>query len=268
MPSATQHTYSMVSPSARKRRREDDGELQIPPFSSTLEASQNLLSAINSNERLVIPSSRGSTSLFSVPRKAIPLSLSKKLRLVEDNHHEQPNTNYFHHLNTPPSALSPPQQSHFSHAHPEHGSATTRTNSAALLSPCHICHRKPTKKSDLDSFADCTGCGERTCFVCLRACQGWLPASEEDESSHIIAEGEDLSASFTMHDADDEDTTHSYNHRVVKPEQKQKKGEGGRDREKSWSGSGHRRVICSQCCIEQGSEGDIVCLGCLAGKGA
>ncbi|RGP62046.1 hypothetical protein FLONG3_10349 [Fusarium longipes] len=38
----------------------------------------------------------------------------------------------------------------------------------ALVAPCHICHRRPTKKTHLDSFADCQGCGERTCFVCIR----------------------------------------------------------------------------------------------------
>ncbi|KAF3768935.1 hypothetical protein M406DRAFT_344868 [Cryphonectria parasitica EP155] len=41
------------------------------------------------------------------------------------------------------------------------------------LSPCHICHRRPTKKTELDSFADCEGCGERTCYVCIRECLGW-----------------------------------------------------------------------------------------------
>ncbi|TGJ77585.1 hypothetical protein E0Z10_g10686 [Xylaria hypoxylon] len=230
----------MVSPSAKKRRREDDGEMQMPLYgpsqnistlvdtcdaeflqltniappttsSSTLEAPRDFISAINNNDRYIIPSNRASASLFSVPRKAIPLPVSKKFRLVDDSHREQPNNHYLHHNDLLPSALSQPQQSHFSHAHPELASAAsasphqtrptiTRANSSALLNPCHICHRKPTKKSDLDSFADCTGCGERTCFVCLRACQGWVPASESDESSHTATEEEDLSASFTMQD--------------------------------------------------------------------
>ncbi|KAI0910635.1 hypothetical protein F4824DRAFT_444500 [Ustulina deusta] len=276
MPSATQPVYSMVSPSARKRRREDDGEAQMP-FSSTLEGSQNLLSSINSNERFIIPSNRGSTSLISVPRKVIPLPGSKKFRLVEDNGREQSNNHRPHNNDILPSALSPSQQSHFSHAHPELTSAvpasphhtrlaTTRTNSSALLKPCHICHRKPTKKSDLDSFADCTGCGERTCFVCIRACQGWLPASDSARPTHTATEEEDLSASFTMQDIDDEESAHNHARKLAdaqKPEQRQKKGEGG------WNGRGHRRVICSRCCVERGSEGDVVCLGCLAGmKGA
>ncbi|GAW18098.1 hypothetical protein ANO14919_075690 [Xylariales sp. No.14919] len=274
MPSATQPAYAMVSPSAKKRRREDDGEVQMP-LSSTLEAPRDLLSAIN-NERYIIPSNRASASLFSVPRKAIPLPVSKKFRLVDDNRCEQPNNHYLHNNEILPSQ---PQQSHFSHAHPEFASAasasphqtrlaTTRTNSSALLNPCHICHRKPTKKSDLDSFADCTGCGERTCFVCLRACQGWLPTSESDGSSHTATQEEDLSASFTMRDVDDEEITYNYANKPAdtqKPEQRQKKGEGGANGEGGWSGRGHRRVICSRCCVERGSEGDVVCLGCLSG---
>ncbi|KAI1128880.1 hypothetical protein F5Y10DRAFT_164216 [Nemania abortiva] len=268
MPSATQPEYSMPSPSTKKRRREADGEVQMP-FSSTLEASQNLLSAINNNERLAIPSNRGgSTSLFNVPRKAIPVSLSKRIRLIEDHHHEL--NNYLHHHNTPPPALSQSQsQQSFSHAHPETNSPAARPHTSTLLSPCHICHRKPTKKSDLDSFADCTGCGERTCYICIRACQGWPPVHNGDESEHIAAEAEDLSASFTMQDADDEEAPDNHHanktESTQKPEQKQKKGEGGRDGEGGWNARGHRGVVCSRCCVEQGSEGDVVCLGCLAG---
>ncbi|KAI3329313.1 hypothetical protein HD806DRAFT_519527 [Xylariaceae sp. AK1471] len=284
MPSATQPVFSMVSPSAKKRRREDDdGEVQIP-FSSTFEASQNLLSAINHNERLFLPSNRGSSSLFNVPRKAVPLPVSKKFRRAEDDHHEQLNNRYLHHNTIQSSAVSQSQPSHFSHAHPDLTSAASassqqvrpvmRTNSSTLLSPCHICHRKPTKKTDLDSFADCMGCGERTCFVCIRACQGWPPVSDggDSNSNHTVTEEqevgeEDLSTSFTMQDVDDEEGTHNYADKITnaqKPEQRQKKGQG-RGGARSWNGRGHRGVICSRCCVERGSEGDVVCLGCLAG---
>ncbi|KAI1277185.1 hypothetical protein F5Y07DRAFT_115804 [Xylaria sp. FL0933] len=306
MPSATQSVFSMVSPSARKRRRGEDGEVQMSLYdtsqntltlvmsnlssrltlrpnarSSTLETSQNLLSATtttHNNERLIVPSNRGSASLFSVPRKAIPLPVSKKFRLLEENSRETNNHN-FHHNSILPSTVSHSQPSHFSHAHPDLTTtasaspphtrpASTRANSSALLSPCHICHRKPTKKSDLDSFADCTGCGERTCFVCIRACQGWLPVSEGDDATHTLTEEEDLSASFTMRDIDDDESGHNRAEKftdVPKPEQRQKKGEGGDYGEGGWSGGGHREVICSRCCVERGGEGDVVCLGCLAG---
>ncbi|KAL2869405.1 uncharacterized protein BJX67DRAFT_330691 [Aspergillus lucknowensis] len=42
--------------------------------------------------------------------------------------------------------------------------------SAPLLSPCHICHRKPITKDSLEAYADCDLCGQRACFICLREC--------------------------------------------------------------------------------------------------
>ncbi|KAI0864131.1 hypothetical protein F4860DRAFT_510989 [Xylaria cubensis] len=262
----------MASSPTKKRRREDNGE-QVP-LSSTLEAPQNRLSAINNNERAIRPSNRGSPSAFGVSRKVISLPVNKKFRLVGDHHHEQLHSHYLHENDFPPSALLQSQQSHFSHAHPgqtqaaaaspqQTRPATTRTSSSALLSPCHICHRKPTKKSDLDSFGDCMGCGERTCFVCLRACQGWIPAVDRYEQNHTPTEAEDLSASFTMQDVDDEESIHSHAEKTAvtqKPQQRQKKGQGGGDGHenaaRSWNGRGHRGVICSRCCVEQGINGD------------
>ncbi|ESZ89870.1 hypothetical protein SBOR_9739 [Sclerotinia borealis F-4128] len=40
------------------------------------------------------------------------------------------------------------------------------------LRACHICRRKPTVKKELDAFANCEGCGKRTCWVCIRECLG------------------------------------------------------------------------------------------------
>jgi hypothetical protein len=40
------------------------------------------------------------------------------------------------------------------------------------LQPCHICHKKPKQKTDLDSYTTCKKCGERTCYICIRECQG------------------------------------------------------------------------------------------------
>lgn len=43
---------------------------------------------------------------------------------------------------------------------------------ATCLRPCHICHRKPTTRQVLDAYADCDLCGERSCYICLRQCDG------------------------------------------------------------------------------------------------
>ncbi|KAI0851477.1 hypothetical protein F5Y00DRAFT_229809 [Daldinia vernicosa] len=246
MPSVTPFEPPMLSPS--KKRRHDDDPSQVQVQLTSQHESTNLLSAINNNERFIFPTSaRGAASLLNMPRKMIPLPVNKRFRLVNDN------DGHLHSHNS------------YSHAHPESPAPTPSphhtklgtslrigpSNSQSLLSPCHICHRKPTKKSDLDSFADCLGCGQRSCFVCLRACRSWLASSEEDDDS--------LSASFTMQDVDDITSESS-----PEANQKQRNG-GGTGPDSSWIGRGHRELICSRCCVERGAEGDVVCLGCLAG---
>ncbi|KAI1345204.1 hypothetical protein F5Y15DRAFT_20586 [Xylariaceae sp. FL0016] len=297
MPSATH--FESPTLSSKKRRRDEDVELHLPLYaasavceislvryawtdsagfgshstSSPFNESQHLISAYNHNDRLVIPSNRGSNPhLGDTSRKVAPLPVSKKIRYAEDHDNydqtqSQLHSRHQHHARSPGSFHETrPHDTYFSHAHPSpilspvqeyHNQirpSNSRANSSALLNPCHICHRKPTKKSDLDSFADCTGCGQRTCFVCIRACQGWLPPDAHPAS--LEDKNEDLSASFTMHDADDRPRD---NERSMEGLQREKRREGG------WSGRGHREVICSQCCVERGSEGDVVCLGCLAG---
>lgn len=92
------------------------------------------------------------------------------------------------------------------------------------LRPCHICRRKPTVKKELDAFADCEGCAKRTCWVCIRECLGgW--------GNKIEVGGEAGS------------------------------GEGA----EGWGENGikHRGMVCSRCCVERGTEGEVLCLGCL-----
>lgn len=300
MPSVT-HPESPGRSTGKKRRRDEDaGDPMLlyglqdvsnlmaastkaeglhgtstPQFGS----SQSLLATINNNERLIFhqanPNRGNPSSLFNVPRKIIPLPTNKRMRVFDENDEGLDKG-----LISPDAQVLHPSYQHFSHAHPDYSTppmspqiqphatrpSATRTNSSALLSPCHICHRKPTRKSDLDSFADCTGCGERTCFVCIRECQGWLPASlavssngNGQELELGTGEEQDLSASFTMHDVDDERGAPSPTRTKADTRRPQPPAAQG------WSGSGHRSMICSRCCVERGSEGDVVCLGCLAG---
>ena len=278
---------------------------------------QNVYSALGgNNERLIFssnhhhhhrdssnnPTAAAATAVFNIPRKVIPLPVSKRSRTLPDAEQDSRPHSYHHHHDA---------QHQFSHAHPEYSTpsispprmqphshdtrpGTMKVNPASgLLDPCHICHRKPTRKSDLDSFADCMGCGQRTCYVCIRQCQGWLvggsspttedgrPPPQPDTSEQ--QQQEDLSASFTMRDVDDDiiddqasPTIESQRRpspgRRVQNNTNNKNGTGPGDPgpgdprpDEGWSGRGHREVICSGCCVERGSEGDVVCLGCLAG---
>lgn len=211
-------------------------------------------------ERLVFhntsPNRRASPNFAdALQRKIRPLPTAKRIRVSDDfEHREQGLRKENQHYNAHSNHSAPPISLHL---RPQ---ATVRTISTALLNPCHICHRKPTKKSDLDSFADCEGCEQRTCYVCIRQCQGWLPhsskppprQSDEDELE------EPLSRSFTMHDVDDMDQKSMGQPNSIVGKKQHSNGTTG------WTAKGHGSVICSRCCVERGSEGDVVCLGCLA----
>lgn len=58
---------------------------------------------------------------------------------------------------------------------------------------------------------------------------------------------ERLDQSFTMEDAPTDESTQM--------KREETWGKGG--------GTGHRGRICSQCCVEEGPEGEVICLGCL-----
>jgi hypothetical protein len=118
------------------------------------------------------------------------------------------------------------------------------------LSPCHVCHRRPTVKSELDAFADCEGCTKRTCYICIRECLGVGIGGQE------VAEGDYDVLDFSLPGAGDElefgtnDTLElSDNLRMRKPWEKP-------------MAAAHRRMICSRCCVETGTEGEVWCLGC------
>lgn len=122
------------------------------------------------------------------------------------------------------------------------------------LSPCHICYRKPTDKSQLDSYAYCEGCGERTCFVCMRVCEG-VAGLQNTRRGTEVGDG---AFSFELDSP------------VVVDAQDWQAfgGEEGREQDgkRVWNKDtieGHRGRICSRCCVERGVEGDVWCLGCL-----
>ncbi|WEW58565.1 hypothetical protein PRK78_004033 [Emydomyces testavorans] len=68
----------------------------------------------------------------------------------------------------PSSRHSPPHVAHDS----QHRQHADRPAPTPILTPCHICYRRPTMHFQLDAYADCELCGKRTCYICLRECEG------------------------------------------------------------------------------------------------
>lgn len=153
---------------------------------------------------------------------------------------------------------------------PPHGSDVLLRASAAetrpQVLPCHVCFRQPRVRQDIESYADCGICAERACAVCLRECGGHATSMERSESGgHERGGGGEGrgdgwggpergvgNASFEMRDVGEQEW------------QKQKRSrdlEAGGDA--AWHGKGQVRRVCSKCCVERGSEGEVWCLRCL-----
>ncbi|KAK4673010.1 hypothetical protein QC763_108030 [Podospora pseudopauciseta] len=240
MPSIAQETTNTSSPSSvpcKKRRRDDDRDNSTQQF--TFSHHHHNIYPDNYHHYHHGSSSSSSSNLSplaTTTRKMIPLS-SKRQRMTSvdielDPKRQHDITSKFHQKEEETLPAKP---------RPNLASKTS------LLTPCHICSRKPTKKSDLDSFADCQGCGQRTCYVCIRECLGWSPPSQQPPPPLSLQ----TEPSFTMIDVDS-----------TEEQQPPPPVESG-----GWTtkggGAGHRKMVCSRCCVERGQDGDVVCLGCL-----
>ena len=286
MPSVAQESPTL--PSSKKRRR-DDSTHQMPPYASLLAAftpagTDNPIpssSGAHSPPRVLFPTRAFDSSdlhshhLSPFPaRKIVPLPSGKRQRTTVDIDAETDDEPMQRSPSGSPPQKHEPHHHQRQHPHPQTKSTSqtypdaktrppTPTAAPGLMSRCHVCSRKPTKKSDLDSFADCQGCGQRTCYVCIRECLGWGPNIENSAAASASASAsasaiptptlpttplEEGETSFTMLDADAEEAD--------RPQKRQP--------EHGWTrGGGHRQVVCSGCCVERGQDGEVVCLGCL-----
>ncbi|PFH58697.1 hypothetical protein XA68_13334 [Ophiocordyceps unilateralis] len=207
----------------------------------------------------------------SASRRTLPLA--KRARGVDNDNDEMTDDRRHRPCQQQKAATAPDSDPHQHHgsrpATPRSPTAETATAAAAvLLMPCNVCHRRPTKKSDLDSFAQCQGCRRQTCYVCIRECHGWLavpppppPSGPEDVPS----------LPYPMDNEDDEDDYHDRNmprhgqHPSLLPaDEDEEEYEDDAEDDAGWHAWGHRAVVCSRCCVERGREGDVVCLGCLS----
>lgn len=264
MPSITK-PHQETNNHAGKKRRRDDGRDEQQPHTPTYEG-------LLCFKRMTPPEFRATDAYPHSPlghqpnshnvhhhhavRRHPPLPIPKRLRETTTDrrpHSRSP---------SPEANIHCPARERQAPSHDDAVRPTpTRQDSAALLTRCHICHRKPARKSDLDSFGNCEGCGQRTCFVCLRECLDWRTEEQKRWGGHG-------SASFSMEDTDGPTVAEE----GVEGDIRTLKGLGertdreqmeGEEQENGWKSGRHRKKICSRCCVERGPDGDVVCLGCL-----
>ena len=298
MPSVTQETPPPV-PSPKKRRRDGDDSITADNNNANRQFQPYANSALQPGVFLADFSARSSspslhnhthiprTTLYDdgatlhyhhVPpalRKVIPLQAFKRIRTIDNKEgvvrvvSSSPST-------APQTRPTSPISQDELHQRTSHDRPTSAPPSnlapALMMSRCHVCSRKPTKKSDLDSFADCEGCGQRTCFICIRQCLGWRPHSLRDDMPGSdrpkgrVSLGAMSTDSFTMEDATESTDTNENdgrqcgregNHDYTPTPHRLEDSDG-------WAAKGkHRQMVCSKCCVETGKDGDVVCLGCL-----
>nr|pir hypothetical protein B14D6.570 [imported] - Neurospora crassa [Neurospora crassa] len=285
MPSVTHERI----PSAKKRRRDDvensytSGNIQIPLYAdymSNLPSPPQLANPffLCSSSHPALDTTRGilaDKGSYANPtmhqpypptlRKIIPIAINKKQRMsVSDEVHHREDS----HHGTRAKSNSPTAASH-----PHHQKQHALLSKIKCLDRCHICFRKPSKKADLDSYADCQGCGQRTCYVCMRQCPGWTSSFHHQGRHHHTETGEQEAQvqyiplaksspenSFVMLDADTETE-------VDLDEVAEKERSRLKPTTTGWHANGHREMICGHCCEERGVNGDVVCLGCLPSFG-
>jgi hypothetical protein len=142
-----------------------------------------------------------------------------------------------------------------------HASATSIPYRKIDLSPCHICHQKPKVKTDLDSYADCDGCGRRTCYICMRECEGPSVMAYADG---IDADEDQMSYSLQLLSDGGHDQGAGQRDESGGETSRGKSDGMGHEWPRSRGGpSGHRGMVCSRCCVERGPDGEVRCLGCL-----
>ncbi|PGH28976.1 hypothetical protein GX50_08278 [[Emmonsia] crescens] len=145
----THHFRPCLQPAAIKRRRLIQQQQQSPqpqewstiPINISAGQKQHFYNTGSENSTpILIPTATATATAIS---KLSPSS-SSSLHKTKSNTHNDPSTSFT--------------------------SQTNKTTQLVTLSPCHICHRRPTTRSTLDAYADCDLCAERTCYICLREC--------------------------------------------------------------------------------------------------
>lgn len=227
------------------------------------------------NESLRFPHPSSSAAVFHVlnqqtaPESSVDGSIlarktlppTKRFRTI----HDDGDSHFSHRRGASRELLATTLVSQGAHASSNDCKGPVKINGVAIM-PCHVCHRRPTKKSDLDSFARCQSCQEQTCFVCIRECRRQKNLHNDPETP-LLEENKGVQRSFHMDEDECEMSlgtlnTHAPQHDDSRASDRE--GTSSRNSANNNSSSTHHAMICSRCCVEEGPEGEVVCLGCLS----
>ncbi|EKD20984.1 hypothetical protein MBM_00097 [Drepanopeziza brunnea f. sp. 'multigermtubi' MB_m1] len=129
------------------------------------------------------------------------------------------------------------------------GSGSVQGTSKVDLRPCHVCRRKPTVKAELEAFGDCESCGERTCYICTRRCEGPGIGTRLGFGVAVAVDRGKMGDDHMVM----QDGSFGYG---------EKDKRGGEDLDAIEGNKGgmtvpHKDQICSGCCLERGPEGEL-----------
>ncbi|EGE78364.1 hypothetical protein BDDG_01301 [Blastomyces dermatitidis ATCC 18188] len=137
-----------------------------------------------------------------------------------------------------------------------------KTTSHTSLSPCHICHRRPTTRSTLDAYADCDLCAERTCYICLRECMVVDCNGPRSPSNPGPGCGKDNN--HNNNDGGGGGKASEWRRKTSPPNSRPGHGDEGAEE----NGERMGRKVCSWCAVESVLDGGgefVRCFACVAG---
>ncbi|MCJ1347983.1 hypothetical protein MMC31_006213 [Peltigera leucophlebia] len=143
------------------------------------------------------------------------------------------------------------------------------TNSAPVapnLAPCHICHRRPTAHADLPGYSSCESCERRTCYICMRVCEG--ESCRSGTSTDITM----TSVEFDQPQLELQNQDRSRGWELGSRNPPNNNAYARNNNENSTSSISPGSVvkgksICGKCCVEVGADGTVWCRVCFEDDG-
>ena len=101
-------------------------------------------------------------------------------------------------------------------------------------------------------------------MICIRECLGLTISTGGLGKGRYDVEGDYDVLAVSFEKDGEEGRTRNGRGRMDSGYGSRDNGAGGRPWEKGRI-RGHRRVICSRCCVEEGVDGEVCCFGCVGG---